>query len=138
MMNDMGKSPCFGWILKENPFFWENQGFIKKVNPIYYGCKMAEVNHHPVYEKTGYFDRDCEEQAAVEVFSCDCGVIQNDYMVFLFEWNNAGGSKYPMIAAKQVCSINQYNEFIKEYGFDQLEDDESFLINLDESNINVK
>ena len=48
--------------------------------------------------------------------------------VFLFEWNNSGGSKYPMIAAKQVSTVSQYNKFIQEYGLDKLEDDATFLL----------
>ena len=95
----------FGWVLRDNPDFWKEQGFELKKNPNYYGCEMAKVNHHPVYEKIRYINQDYEEQAAVEVFPCDYGVIKHSHMVFLFEWSNAGGSRYPMIAAKQVDTI---------------------------------
>ena len=124
----MEKNEWFGWILQSNPHFWEDQGFIIKENPIYYGCERAKINHHPVYEKVRYINFDYEEEAAVVVFSCDYGVIQHAYMVFLFEWNNSGGSRYPMIAAKQVSTVSQYNEFIREYGLDKLEDDATFLL----------
>ena len=124
----MEKNEWLGWVLKDNPHFWEDQGFCIKQNPSYYGCERARINHHPVYEKIRYINQDYEEQAAVEVFACDYGVIKHDHMVFLFRWNNAGGGNYPMIAAKQISTISQYNEFIREYGFAELEDGATFLL----------
>ena len=103
--SSMRGNQYFGWVLRDNPDFWKEQGFELKKNPNYYGCEMAKVNHHPVYEKIRYINQDYEEQAAVEVFPCDYGVIKHSHMVFLFEWSNAGGSRYPMIAAKQVDTI---------------------------------
>jgi len=117
-----------GWATYNNPKFWEQNGFRIKENPFYYGCEIAEDNHHPVYRKELALCSDYEDYCAVELFSCDFGVVQDHYLVFLFDWNNAGYTGYPLRAMMQVSTIQQYNDFIKSFGFDKMEDGETFLI----------
>lgn len=128
----MQKNDWLGWLLRDNPHFWEDQGFHKATENInYYGCSRAEINKYPIYRKTLAICSDMEDWACVEVFACDYGVIKHSHLVAISTWNASGGSKYPLDAIKQVSTIHSYNEFIKDYGLDNLEDNETFLISLD-------
>ena len=59
-------NPFFGWILKDNPNFFEDNGFEKIDNKDYhyFGCTIAKVNHKPVYRKQLYINYDYEEESA--------------------------------------------------------------------------
>ena len=73
-------NPYFGWILQENPNFWEDNGY-KKVNSSnfhYYGCNVAKACNFPVYRKHLYICYDMEEDSMVEVFPCGIGSICHD------------------------------------------------------------
>ena len=117
-------NPFFGWILQENPNFWEDNGY-KKVdisNFHYYGCSVANLNKHPVYRKHLYICHDMEDDSMVEVFPCGIGVVCHDYIVAIHTWNNAGGSKFSLDIAKQVSTIDSFNTFIADYIGEELED----------------
>lgn len=120
---DKGYSPWFGWLLQDNPKFWEDNGFEKiDISDFhYYGCEMAKVNKHPVYRKKLYINYDLEEDSMVEVFSCDYGVVQHWYLMAIHTWNNAGGSKYSLDILKQVGNIDTFNKTIMEYLGDDLD-----------------
>lgn len=122
------RNDCLGWVLKRNPRFWQDNGFVVDISSGYYGCTIAEGNHRPIYKKQRYINHDYEQEASVEVFCCGLGSVAHEYMVYLNEWNNAGYSGYSLQAAKQVQTIHGYNEFIREYGYAELEDGETFLI----------
>ena len=113
----------FGWILKENPNFWEDNDYkkIDSSNFHYYGCNIAKVNKHPVYRKHLYICYDMEEDSMVEVFPCGIGVVCNDYIIAIHTWNNAGGSKFSLDIAKQVSTIDSFNRTIMENLGDDLE-----------------
>lgn len=117
------KDLYFGWILKENPNFWEDNGYekIDSSNFHYYGCTIAKANKKPVYRKYLYVCKDTEDASMVEVFPCDVGICHN-YIVAIHTWNNAGGSKCSLDVIKQVSDIDSFNNFISEYIGDELED----------------
>ena len=125
------KNPYFGWILKDNPNFWEDNGF-KKVDSYdyhYYGCATAKLNKYPVHRKTIYINENSEDVSMVEVFPCDIGCIKHNYIVSIHIWNNAGGSRFSLVAAQQICSIRNFNQFILDNIGDNLEDG-SYLLKI--------
>ena len=63
-----------------------------------------------------------EDDSMVEVFPCNIGCVNHDYIVAIHTWNNAGGSKFSLDIAKQVCTIDSFNALILEYIGDELED----------------
>lgn len=44
----MKKNDWLGWVLKENPHFWEDNGFqkIDSRDFHYFGCKIAKLNSY--------------------------------------------------------------------------------------------
>lgn len=123
-------NPWFGWILEENPNFWEDNGY-KKVdssNFHYYGCTCAKLNKNPVYRKHLYICYDMEDDSMVEVFPCEYGVIKDAYIVAIHTWNNSGGSKFSLDVVKQVSTIDSFNKFIMENIGDDLEGG-SYILN---------
>lgn len=121
---DYTNNPCFGWILQENPNFWEDNGY-KKIDSSdfhYYGCNIAKVNKYPVYRKYLYICHDMEDDSCVEVFPCELGSIKHAHIVSIHTWNNAGGCKFSLDIAKQVSTIDDFNKLIKEYLGEELED----------------
>lgn len=117
-------NPCFGWILKDNPKFWEDNGYkkIDSTNFHYYGCNIAKLNKYPVYRKYIYVCNDMEDQSMVEVFPCELGSIQHSHIVAIHTWNNAGGNKFSLDAVRQVATIDSFNTFIMEHLGDELEE----------------
>ena len=115
---------CFGWILKDNPNFWEDNGY-EKVNPNnfhYYGCNIAKLNKYPVYRKYLYLCYDTEDQSMVEVFPCELGSVQHNYIVAIHTWNNAGGCKFSLDLVAQVSTIDSFNNLIIKNIGNELED----------------
>lgn len=106
----------FGWILEDNPNFWEDNGYekIDSTNFHYYGCSTAKLNKYPVYRKYLYLCHDMEEQSMVELFPCELGSIQHNYIVAIHTWNNAGGNKFSLDFVRQVSTIESFNKFIIE------------------------
>lgn len=121
----------FGWILKKNPNFWEDNGFekIDTSNFHYYGCERAKANNYPVYRKRLYIDRDMEDDSMVEVFPCDYGSIKHQHLMAIHTWNNAGGSKYSLDILKQVGTIDSFNETIIDYLGNNL-DGGTYILNI--------
>lgn len=117
-------NPCFGWILKDNPNFWKDNGYdkIDSANFHYYGCDIAKLNKLPVYRKRLYICHDMEEDSMVEVFPCEIGGVQHEHIVAIHTWNNAGGTKFSLDIAKQVSTIDSFNALITEYIGTDLED----------------
>ena len=114
---DGQNSPFFGWILKDNPTFWEDNGF-EKVNTFdfhYYGCIYAKANNLPVYRKQLYIDYDMEEDSAVEVFPIEPGSVCHTYLMAIHTWNNAGGCKFSLDLVCQVSTIDAFNNIIMEH-----------------------
>ena len=99
-------NPYFGWILQENPNFWEDNGYKK----------------YPVYRKHLYICSDMQDDSMVEVFRCGIGVVCHEYIVAIHTWNNAGGTKFSLNIAKQVSTIDSFNEFIVNNIGEELED----------------
>lgn len=114
----------FGWILKDNPNFWEDNGYekIDSTNFHYYGCNIAKLNKYPVYRKYLYLCRDTEDQSMVEVFPCELGSIHHNHIVAIHTWNNAGGNKFSLDFVKQMSTIDSFNKFIMENIGDELEE----------------
>ena len=124
------KNELFGWIIKDNPKFFEDNDFEKVIEEHnYYGCETAKINKRQIYKKTLALNSEAEDYCSVELFSCGCGSISHEYLVFLNYWNNAGYVGYPLRAAKQVSSICEYNDFIIEQEFDNMENG-TFLLKL--------
>lgn len=117
-------NPFFGWILQDNPNFWEDNGYkkIDSSNFHYYGCDIAKVNKYPVYRKHLYICHDMENDSMVEVFPCSIGCLNNAYIVAIHTWNNAGGIKFSLDIAKQVFTIDSFNALITECFGNELED----------------
>ena len=117
-------NPFLGWIVKDNPNFWEDNGY-KKIIPNndyhYYGCKIAKANNYPIYKKQLYINYDMEDESYVEVFACESGVIKHAHIVAIHTWNNAGGCKFSLNIAKQIFTIDDFNDLIMEYIGDDLE-----------------
>ena len=111
---DYKNNPFFGWILKDNPNFWEDNGYqkIDVSNFHYYGCGIAKLNHLPVYRKHLYINYDMEDDSMVEVFPCNTGVVNHEYIVAVHTWNNAGGTKFSLDIAAQVSTIDSFNRII--------------------------
>lgn len=130
----MKNNPCFGWILEDNPNFWEDNGYekINSNNFHYYGCNIAKLNKYPVYRKYLYLCHDIEDQSMVEVFPCELGSIHHSYLVAIHTWNNAGGCKFSLDSVKQVSTIDSFNDFIIENIGDELEDG-SYILKIKES-----
>ena len=116
-------NPFFGWILKDNPNFFEDNGYklVDFPNFHYYGCLIAKANHVKVYRKELYIDYDMEDKSAVELFPCDVGSINHSYIVAIYTWNNAGYTGCPLKIVKQVLTIDEFNHLIMEYIGDNLE-----------------
>lgn len=116
-------NPCFGWILEDNPHFWEDNGYerIEEPNFHYYGCYLAKVNKHPIYRKKLYVNYDMEDDSMVELFPCDIGGIKHEYIVAIHTWNNAGGCKCSLDALMQLGTIDAFNNFIMENIGDNLD-----------------
>lgn len=121
---DYKNNPWFGWILEDNPNFWEDNGY-KKIIPDndyhYYGCSIAKANHYPVYRKHLYICHDMEDDSCVEVFPCELGSIKDAHIVSIHTWNNAGGCKFSLDIAKQIHTIDAFNKLIMEHLGDNLE-----------------
>jgi hypothetical protein len=113
----------FGWILEDNPNFWEDNGYekIDSTNFHYYGCNIAKLNKYPVYRKSLYLCHDIEDQSMVEVFPCELGSIHHSHIVAIHTWNNAGGSKFSLDLVRQVSTIESFNNLIIENIGDELE-----------------
>ena len=117
-------NPYFGWILRENPNFWQDNGY-KNVDSSkfhYYGCNIAKLNKYPVYRKHLYICHDMEDDSMVEVFPCGVGAVNHDYIIAIHTWNNAGGLKFSLDIAKQVSTIDAFNALIVDYIGEELED----------------
>ena len=116
-------NPFFGWILKDNPNFWEDNGYkpIALSNFHYYGCNIAKENHLKVYRKQLYINYDMEEESMIELFPCGVASTNHSYMVAIYEWNNAGDTGCPLKIVKQVLTIDEFNQLIMEYIGDNLE-----------------
>lgn len=129
-MKDKNANDYFGWVLDNNPNFWEDNGFVKiqSIKHHYFGCNLAKVNHHPIYRKQLYLNYDYEEECAVEVFSCEIGCVQHTYILALYEWNNSGGTDFALKLVRQVSSVSQYNDIIREFGFDKMDHEQTFLL----------
>ena len=114
----------FGWILEDNPNFWEYNGYekIDSTNFHYYDCNIAKLNKYPVYRKYLYLCRDMEDQSMVEVFPCELGSIHHNHIVAIHTWNNAGGCKFSLDLVKQISTIDSFNKFIMENIGDELEE----------------
>lgn len=123
-------NPCFGWILQENPNFWEDNGFVKidTSDFHYYGCERAKLNKHPVYRKQLYVNHDMGDNSMVEVFPCDYGVIKHEHLMAIHTWNDSGGSKYSLNILVQVGTIDVFNKYIMEYLGDDL-DGGTYILN---------
>ena len=123
-LGNLKNIPWFGWILKDNPNFWENNGYekIDSSNFHYYGCVIAKENRLPVYSKHLYICHDTEDDSMVEVFPCDIGGMNSSYIVAIHTWNNAGGTKFSLDIAMQVCTIDTFNALIMEYIGEKVED----------------
>jgi hypothetical protein len=129
----MENNSWFGWILKHNPNFWEDNGY-EKINPNdfhYYGCNIARLNKYPVYRKSLYLCHDMEEQSMVEVFPCELGSIHHSHIVAIHTWNNAGGCKFSLDLVTQVSTIDSFNNLIIENIGDDLEDG-SYILKLNQ------
>lgn len=121
----------FGWILKNNPNFWEDNGY-EKINPDnfhYYGCNIAKLNKYPIYRKYLYLCHDMEDLSMVEVFPCELGSIKHNHIVAIHTWNNAGGCKFSLDLVRQVSTINSFNNLIVENIGNELEDG-SYILRL--------
>ena len=132
----MKNNPYFGWILKDNPTFWEDNGFEKcnTTNYHYFGCKIAAANNRPLYKKQLYIDHDYEEEAAVEVFCCELGSVADNYIVAIYDWNNAGYTGFALKEVRQISTINEFNALIQEWGLDDVEDG-TFLLKKSNSSV---
>ena len=124
MGNKKKYNPWFGWILEDNPNFWEDNGFHKvdSSNFHYYGCERAKVNKYPIYRKTLYINHDMEDCSMVEIFPCEYGGIKHQHLMAIHTWNNAGGNKYSLDILRQVGTIDSFNKTIMENLGDDLED----------------
>ena len=113
----MKHNPMFGWILKDFPNFWQDNGYqeIDTKDYHYYGLTIPKANRFPVYRKQLYINYDGEEESFVEVFPCDIGYIKHDYIVAIHIWNNAGWTGSPLRLVTQVMSIDRFNKIIEEY-----------------------
>lgn len=125
----MTREELLWWQIKKNPTFWEDNGYKKTYPPHfhYYGSEIARINMYPVYVKKLYICRDMEDEALVELFPCEVGVIKHSHLVAIHTWNNSGGTKFSLDAVRQVLTVEAFNEFIMEYLGDNLEDG-SFIL----------
>ena len=121
----------FGWVLKDNPNFWEDNGYtnIDVTNYHYFGCAIAKTNNYPVYEKQLWMNYALEEESCVRVFPFEVGSIKHIYLVSIYTWYRDGGSKFSLDIAKQVSSVKEFNEFIMENIGDDLENG-SYLLKI--------
>lgn len=113
----------FGWILKDNPNFFEDNGFekINNTNYHYFGCTIAKANNMPVYRKQLYINYDYEEESAVYIFPANIGVVNHEYLMAIYEWNNACGDFCQLKLVRLVTTIEQYNQIITENGLEEIE-----------------
>ena len=127
----MKHNPCFGWILEDFPTFWEDNGY-RKVdikNYHYYGLTLPKVNKVPVYVKQLYINYDYEEESRVEVFRCDLCSAGHEYLMAIQVWNNAGVTGCPIRIVTPVSTIDRFNEIIKEYIGEEV-DDGTYLLKI--------
>jgi hypothetical protein len=110
-------------LLKDNPNFFEDNGFEKIDNKgyHYFGCTIAKGNNKPVYRKQLYINYDYEEESAVYIFPANIGGVNHEYLMAIYEWNNAGGDSCPLKLVRLVTTIEQYNKIITDWKLDDVE-----------------
>ena len=124
-------NPFFGWILRDHPTFWEDNGFeqIDNSKYHYFGLSIPKGNHCPVYRKELYVNYDYEEEAEVVVFPYEKSPVTHSYIMAIYEWNNAGDTGCPLKQVSHIQTIDEYNKIIEDWGLDALEDG-SFLLEI--------